>query len=57
MNSPAPNDKSYCYFKKNRHLSPWRLMEETEVVKEGQEGGQGGEAEEGRQVMGEEEDT
>ena len=29
-------------------------MDETEVVKEGQEGGQGGEAEEGRQVMGDE---
>ena len=39
------------------HLSPCRLIDETDVVKEGHDGGQGGEDEEGRQVIGEEEDT
>jgi len=37
-------------------LSPGRLIDDTEVVKDGQDGGQGGEAELGRQVMGEEEE-
>ena len=35
-----------CFrFVTQRHLSPGRLIDDTEVVKDGQDGGQGGEAE------------